>query len=71
MKKISTNRGFVEIILVAIVVIATLSYFNIDVRNILDTPIIQKIWLILKGAWTGYFIPLGAYLLSSITGLFN
>ncbi len=71
MKKNSQNRGFTEIILLAIIVIATLAYFNFDLRSILDTPIIQNIWSIFNGAWHSYLVPLWGYLVTSFTGLFN
>ncbi len=65
------NRGFMKIILLAIIVIGALAYFNVDLRGILDTPIIQNIWGIIKGAWLSYVAPLWGYLVTSVTGLFN
>ncbi len=69
--KTKPSRGFIEMILLAIIVIATLSYFNIDLRSIFDMPIIQNIWSIFKGAWYSYLVPLWGYLVTSVTGLFN
>ncbi len=65
------NRGFMKIILLAIIVIATLAYFNVDLRSALDKPIIQNIWGIIKGAWLSYLAPLWGYLVTSFTGLFK
>lgn len=82
MKKISQNRGFtrqnfsaknsggfMQIVLLAIVIIAALAYFNIDLRTIAQNPIIQNIWGILVIAWTTYIKPLLMYLWTSIPGL--
>ncbi len=67
--KTSHNRGFIEIILLAIIIIAALAYFNIDLRSILDTPIIQNIWSIFKCAWSNYLLPLALYIWTSVTAL--
>lgn len=71
MKRISKNRGFMEIVLLAIVIIAALAYFNIDLRTIFENPIVQKIGSIFVVAWTEYIKPLFVYLYTSISGLFN
>lgn len=71
MKRISKNRGFMEIVLLAIVIIAGLAYFNIDIRTIFESPIVQKIGSIFVVAWTEFVKPLIAYLYTSISGLFN
>lgn len=71
MKKISTNRGFIEIVLLAIVVIATLGYFNIDLRTIFENPIMQKIWHIFVVAWSSYIKPLFIFLWTSFYELLH
>ena len=72
MKKASlSNRGFMRIVLLVIVVITAFAYFNVDLRGILDNPIIQKIWVIIKGAWYSYLVPLWGYLVTSVTAIFN
>lgn len=67
------KNGFIQLVLLAIVIIAALAYFNIDLRaiadNLLKTPVPVKIWAILKGAWVNYLAPLGIYLWGSIKGL--
>ena len=65
------NRGFMQIILLAIIIIAALAYFNVDVRSIIENPGVQKVLVILKGAWVNYLWPLFGYLWGSIAGLFN
>ena len=71
MKKISEQRGFMEIITIIIVGVAALAYFNIDLRAIFSDPLMQKMLGIIKGAWFNYLLPLGIYLKASILGLFN
>ena len=71
MKNILRKGGFMEIIGIIIVGVATLTYFNIDLRAILSDPLMQKIFAILKGAWVDYLLPLGEYLKVSILSLFN
>lgn len=71
MKKISTSRGFIEIVLLAIVVIATLGYFNIDLRTIFENPIMQKIWQIFVVAWSSYIKPLFIFLWTSFYELLH
>lgn len=70
MKKISRQRGFMQIVILAIVVIAALSYFNIDLRTIVASPVFQKFWNIFVVAWVTYIKPLLMYLWTAIsTGL--
>lgn len=71
MKKSSHKRGFMQIVLLAIIVIAALAYFNIDIRTIFENPIVQKIGSIFVVAWTTFIKPLIMYLYTSIYGLFN
>lgn len=58
-----------------VIIFAALIYFNVDLRSIVDSfltnPILQKLWIIIKGAWVVYLAPLGSYLWENITGLFN
>lgn len=65
------NRGFMQIVLIAIVIIAALAYFNIDLRTIFENPIVQKIGSIFVVAWAEFVKPLLVYLYTSIYGLFN
>jgi len=61
MKITSNQNGFIQIVLLAIIIIATLAYFNIDLRAIFESPIIQKFWHILVVAWDTYLKPLFVY----------
>lgn len=66
MKNNLGNRGFMQIVLLAIVVVAGLAYFNIDIRTIFERPEVQKVWHILIIAWAGYIKPLLMYLWTNI-----
>ncbi len=65
------SRGFMQIVLLAIVVISALAYFNIDLRTIFENSIVQKLGSIFVVAWIEYIKPLLVYLYTSIYGLFN
>lgn len=66
MKKTLRNKGFMQIVFLAVVVIAGLAYFNIDIRTIFERPEIQKVWHILIIAWTAYIKPLFIYIWTNI-----
>lgn len=66
MKEISRNRGFMQIVLLAIIIIAGLAYFNIDLRTIFENPIVHKVVNILIVVWVSYIKPLLMYLWTSI-----
>lgn len=65
------SKGFMQIVLLAIIVISALAYFNIDLRTIFENPIVAKIGNIFVAAWVTYIKPLIMYLYTSISGLFN
>lgn len=74
MKKIYKKEGgFVQIILVILVAIAFLAYFNVDVggigANILN--VFESVFNILKVAVMQYLVPMGVYLWTSFVGLFQ
>ena len=71
MKKNLKNGGFMQIILLAIIIIAALAYFNVDVRSIIENPGVQKVLAILKGAWVNYLWPLFTHLWTILAGFFN
>lgn len=58
-----------QIVLLAIIVVATLGYFNIDLRTIFERPEVQKIWDILVVAWSTYIKPLFLYLWTNVSEL--
>lgn len=65
------SGGFIQIVLLAVIVIAALGYFNIDLRTVFENPIVQKIWNIFVVAYVSYVKPLVAYLWVSFNGLRN
>lgn len=71
MKKTSGNQGFMQIVILAIVIIAALAYFNIDLRTIFARPEIQKVWHIFVIAFDTYLKPMFVYLFTSILGIFG
>ena len=71
MKKTLSNKGFTKVILIAIVIIGALAYYNVDLRTIFAQPIFQKIWSIFLVAWITYIKPLAMYIWASINGLLS
>lgn len=75
MKKTLSNKGFTKVILVAIVIIGALAYYNIDLRAILEkiftSPLFQTIWEFLKNIWFGYLVPIWTFIKGSLTSLFG
>ena len=67
MKKNLHARGFIQIVVLAIVIIAALAYFNIDLRTVAQTPIVQKFWNIFFTIWVGYIKPIIMWLWMAIT----
>lgn len=73
MKKRSTRKGgFLGVVILVVVAIAFLAYFNIDVRGIGQAVIsvLENIFDLLKGAFLQYLVPMGAYLWNGFTALF-
>lgn len=60
------SRGFMQIVLLAIIIIAGLAYFNIDLRTIFENPVVHKVVNILIVVWVSYVKPLLMYLWTSI-----
>lgn len=69
--KQSSKRGFIQIIILAVVIIAILAYFKFDLRAILNKPIIQSFLNIFVVAWGTYIKPLFMFLWTSVTVLFK
>ena len=70
MRGSSHKKGFIRIVLLAIVVIAALSYFNIDLKTFFETPVVKQIIGIFVTAWVSFIKPLLMFLYTSINGLF-
>lgn len=63
------SKGFMQIVILAIVIIATLAYFNIDLRTIFNRPEVQKIGHIFVVAFDTYLKPMFMYLFTSISAI--
>ena len=75
MKKINPNNGgFTKIVLLIVIVIIALAYFNVDVRgiinNILSNAGVQKVFSLFSGAVHLYIIPLAWYLWEGLKSIF-
>ncbi|MEK7538358.1 MAG: hypothetical protein AAB552_00810 [Patescibacteria group bacterium] len=75
MKKTLSNKGFTKVILIAIVIIGALAYYNIDLRAILEkiftSPLFQTIWEFLKNIWFEYLAPIWTFIKGNLEGLFS
>lgn len=71
MKNIYKQRGFMQVVVLAIVAIAALAYFNVDLRTLFQHPLIQKVWHVVVVAWLGYVKPILLYLWATTAQLFN
>lgn len=58
-------------VILAIVIISALAYFNIDLRTIFERPEVQKIWSIIVFAWVAYIKPVLMYLWMNLGTLPN
>lgn len=65
------NKGFIQIVILAVVTISALAYFNVDLSGFFGNPTVRKIGHIFVVAWTEFVKPLLVYLYTSIYGLFN
>lgn len=66
-----TRGGFLHLVLLAVVAIALLAYFKVDLRAFLDKPIFQKLLNIFVVGWGTYLKPFVVYLWTSVAGLFG
>lgn len=65
------KRGFTQTIILIVVIVATLAYFNVDVKSFFENPGIQKVTALLVGAWVNYVWPLFQYLWSGVVTIFS
>ncbi len=62
----SKQRGFIKTIVIFILLIATLAYFNIDISSIIESKPVQVIWSFTKTVWTNFVTPSVEYLWNNI-----
>lgn len=64
-----------QIVILAIGIIAALAYFNIDLRTILGTifgnPVVQTVWNLFVFAWTALIKPILIFIWAIISGMFQ
>lgn len=60
-----------QIVLLAIVIIVLMAYFNIDLRSIFANPEIQKMWNVLVTDWNKYLKPIATYLFTNAHVILN
>jgi len=68
MTKIQKHKkgGFIKTIVILIVVIATLSYFKIDIASIVESAPVQAVWSFTKTLFTNYVAPATEYVWNNI-----
>ena len=75
MEKNISKKGFTKVIVIAIVIIGALAYYNIDLRTILEkiftSPLFQTIWEFLKNIWFEYLAPVWTFIKESASSLFS
>ena len=60
------NGGFIKTIVIFILVIATLAYFNIDISAIIESKPVQAIWSFTQTVWTNFVAPAAEYIWNNI-----
>ncbi|MFA5997094.1 MAG: hypothetical protein WC791_01240 [Candidatus Paceibacterota bacterium] len=63
------SGGFMQIVFLAVIIIAGLAYFNIDLHAVAQMPIVKQIIAILSEAWINYILPLFKFLTGSAIDL--
>lgn len=75
MSRLRYNQGSTSIILIAVVIIGALAYFNVDLREILHkifiSQLFQDIWFFIQGVWSNYIMPIWIFLKTNIGSLFK
>ncbi len=64
--KKNNSGGFIKMIIILIVVIATLSYFKIDVKSVIKSEPVQAIWSFSKTVFTNYIEPSTEYVWNNV-----
>ncbi len=65
-KKHLQQGGFIKMIVIFILVIATLAYFNISISAIVESKPVQVIWSFTQTVWTNFVAPSVEYLWNNI-----
>jgi len=65
-KKRQKRGGFIKIIIIFILVIATLAYFKIDLASIVESKPVQVIWSFTKTLWSNFVAPSMEYIWNTV-----
>jgi len=65
-KKRQKQSGFIKMIIIFILVIATLAYFNVDLAAIIESKPVQVIWSFVKTVWSNFVAPSIEYIWNTI-----
>lgn len=60
------NGGFVKMIILLIILIATLSYFKINLVSVVKSEPVQSVWIFSKTLFKNYIAPAGEYVWNNV-----
>ena len=64
------NRGLVKMVILIVVALLVISYFGLNLRNIVNSPTFQDNWSYLKGiiifVWNNYLSGIASFIWNSI-----
>ena len=66
MTKVDKEKGFIKTIILLVVIVATLAYFNIDVGSVISSEPVQAVWSFTKTLFTNYISPAVEYVWDNI-----
>ncbi len=62
----NTNRGFIQIIVLVVIILVALGYFGFSIREIMDSPVVSDnlsyVWNATVHLWNTYLAASAAYL---------
>lgn len=75
MEKTHQNRGLIKLIILIVIAIIILSYYHVDLRNILESDMVKHNFAValtfVRNAWHDYGVPFAAYLWAQIQYLLS
>lgn len=64
--KLQKNGGFIKTIVILVLVVATLAYFNVDIAALVESKPVQAIWSFTKTLFTNFIAPAAEYIWTNI-----
>jgi membrane-bound metal-dependent hydrolase YbcI (DUF457 family) len=58
--------GFIKTIVIFILVIATLAYFNISISSIVESKPVQAVWSFTQTVWINFVAPAAEYIWNNV-----